>query len=140
MGLTAIKSAAEGAAEALGVNFNAHMEQVQTAFTGLLGSAQAAGAYLTQLRDFSNHTPFSFDGVVAGAQRFMGMGLAAQRVIPVLTDIGNAMAKVGGNNEQLERTEVAVSQIVAKGIRIVQELGLDRKYGYNIRPLAAVAA
>jgi 4-hydroxy-tetrahydrodipicolinate synthase len=31
-------------------------------------------------------------------------------------------------------------EALAKGIRIVQELGLDRKYGYNIRPLAAVAA
>jgi len=27
-----------------------------------------------------------------------------------------------------------------KGIRIIQELGLDKKYGYNIKPLSAVAA
>jgi 4-hydroxy-tetrahydrodipicolinate synthase len=31
-------------------------------------------------------------------------------------------------------------EALAKGIRIVQELGLDRGYGYKIRPLAAVAA
>jgi 4-hydroxy-tetrahydrodipicolinate synthase len=29
---------------------------------------------------------------------------------------------------------------LTKGIRIIQELGLDKKYGYSIKPLAAVAA
>ena len=31
-------------------------------------------------------------------------------------------------------------EALTKGIRIVQELGLDKRYGYNIRPLSAVAA
>ncbi len=29
---------------------------------------------------------------------------------------------------------------LAKGLRIVQELGLDKKYGYRVKPVAAVAA
>ncbi len=31
-------------------------------------------------------------------------------------------------------------EALAKGIRIVQELGLDKKYGYRVKPIAAVAA
>jgi 4-hydroxy-tetrahydrodipicolinate synthase len=31
-------------------------------------------------------------------------------------------------------------EALAKGIRIVQELGLDKTYGYKVKPLAAVAA
>jgi 4-hydroxy-tetrahydrodipicolinate synthase len=31
-------------------------------------------------------------------------------------------------------------EALTKGIRIIQELGLDKKYGYSIKPLAAVAA
>jgi len=31
-------------------------------------------------------------------------------------------------------------EALAKGIRIVQELGLDKRYGYNVKPLSAVAA
>jgi 4-hydroxy-tetrahydrodipicolinate synthase len=31
-------------------------------------------------------------------------------------------------------------EALAKGIRIVQELGLDRRYGYKVRPISAVAA
>jgi 4-hydroxy-tetrahydrodipicolinate synthase len=29
---------------------------------------------------------------------------------------------------------------LAKGVRIIQELGLDKRYGYKLRPLSAVAA
>ena len=29
---------------------------------------------------------------------------------------------------------------LAKGVRIIQELGLDKKYGYRVKPLSAVAA
>ncbi|ARP98546.1 4-hydroxy-tetrahydrodipicolinate synthase family protein [Pseudorhodoplanes sinuspersici] len=31
-------------------------------------------------------------------------------------------------------------EALAKGIRVIQELGLDKKYGYRIKPLSAVAA
>jgi len=31
-------------------------------------------------------------------------------------------------------------EALAKGVRIVQELGLDKKYGWNIKPISAVAA
>jgi 4-hydroxy-tetrahydrodipicolinate synthase len=31
-------------------------------------------------------------------------------------------------------------EALAKGIRIIQELGLDKKYGYTVKPLSAVAA
>jgi 4-hydroxy-tetrahydrodipicolinate synthase len=31
-------------------------------------------------------------------------------------------------------------EALAKGVRIIQELGLDQRYGYKLRPLSAVAA
>jgi 4-hydroxy-tetrahydrodipicolinate synthase len=31
-------------------------------------------------------------------------------------------------------------EALTKGIRIIQELGLDKKYGYAIKPLSAIAA
>ena len=31
-------------------------------------------------------------------------------------------------------------EALAKGIGIVQELGLDKRYGYRVKPLSAVAA
>ena len=31
-------------------------------------------------------------------------------------------------------------EALAKGIRVIQELGLDKRYGYRVKPLSAVAA
>jgi 4-hydroxy-tetrahydrodipicolinate synthase len=31
-------------------------------------------------------------------------------------------------------------EALAKGLRIVQELGLDKQYGYKVGPISAVAA
>jgi 4-hydroxy-tetrahydrodipicolinate synthase len=31
-------------------------------------------------------------------------------------------------------------EALTKGIRVIQELGLDKKYGYTVKSLAAVAA
>ena len=31
-------------------------------------------------------------------------------------------------------------EALAKGVRIVAELGLDKRYGYKLKPIAAVAA
>jgi 4-hydroxy-tetrahydrodipicolinate synthase len=31
-------------------------------------------------------------------------------------------------------------EALAKGVRIVAELGLDKRYGYKVKPVAAVAA
>ena len=36
--------------------------------------------------------------------------------------------------------EIVTLSVQAKGVRIVQELELDRKYGFKIAPLSAVAA
>jgi len=32
------------------------------------------------------------------------------------------------------------AEALAKGLRIVQDLGLDKKYGFKVKPIAAVAA
>jgi 4-hydroxy-tetrahydrodipicolinate synthase len=31
-------------------------------------------------------------------------------------------------------------EALAKGLRIVSELGLDKRYGYKVKPISAVAA
>ncbi|WP_204316540.1 dihydrodipicolinate synthase family protein, partial [Klebsiella pneumoniae] len=31
-------------------------------------------------------------------------------------------------------------EALAKGVRIIQELGLDKRYGYKMQPIAAIAA
>lgn len=115
-GLQQLTTVAEGAGNALGINFNAKLENLTTAFTGLLGSSQAAGTYLQQLQSFAATTPFEFMDVARGAQRFMGMGMAASSVLPLMTDIGNALAKTGDvSSVAIDRVSLALAQMSASG-------------------------
>ena len=36
--------------------------------------------------------------------------------------------------------EIVTLSVQAKGVRIVQELGLDKKYGWKVKPVSAIAA
>jgi tape measure domain-containing protein len=50
------------------------------------------------------------------------MGFSAKQVIPILNDVGNAVAAVGGNKEILDRVILALSQMQAKGRVATQEI------------------
>lgn len=93
----------------------ANLQTSKIAFTQLLGSAQAASKEISDLQAFSAKTPFNFADVRNYTQQLIGTGTAAKEVIPVLTDLGNATAAVGGGNEKLQRIVLAYEQIQAKG-------------------------
>jgi tape measure domain-containing protein len=90
-------------------------QQVEAAFTNLLGSAEKAGDYIRELQDFAKKTPFTFEDLTVGAQRFMAMGFAAEEVIPTLKAVGDAAAGVGLGAEGINRISLALGQIKAKG-------------------------
>ncbi len=98
------------------------MEMARVAFTNLLGSGEKAQAYLEQLRDFAMKTPFELPGLISATQRLMAMGIAAEKVIPTMTAIGDAVAGVGGSAETLNRVVMAIGQIQAKGKLSAEEM------------------
>lgn len=91
------------------------MEQANVAFTTLLGSEQAAASFLGELQQFAAVTPFEFTGVQANARQLLAYGFAAKDIIPMLRDIGDASAALGGSPEQLDRMVRALGQMQAKG-------------------------
>lgn len=113
---------AGAAAVALGVRFNATMEQQRVAFTQFLGSGEAAQRMLDQLFQLSARTPFEFSELTSAAQRMMGFGLAAEKVVPLMSAVGDAVAAAGGGAEQIERISRALGQIQARGKISAEEL------------------
>jgi len=114
--------AALGAAAAYGVSVAASMETTQIAFETLLGSAEAAGSYVEQLRDDAAATPFEFAGLSASAQRLVGMGLNAEQARLTTLALGDAVAAVGGGTPELQRASTAFGQMAAKGKTSMEEL------------------
>lgn len=113
---------AGGAAVAMGVKFDAGMEQSRVAFTNLLGSADKAETTLDRLYDIAAHTPFEFPELTKASQKMLGFGLAAKDLIPTMTAIGDAVAASGGGAEQIGRITTAFGQMQAKGKVSAEEL------------------
>ena len=91
------------------------MEQSAIAFETMLGSAEAAGKMLKDLKDFAATTPFEFMELQGAAKRMMAYGFAADEVLPKLTIIGDAAAALGGGSEMIGRITLALGQMQAKG-------------------------
>jgi tape measure domain-containing protein len=103
------------AAATMGISTATNLEKVTVGFTTMLGSATKAQAFLKQLQQFANTTPFEFDDVTGAAQKFLSMGFAAKDVIPMLTAVGDAVAAMGGGAEQIDSVTTALSQMQVKG-------------------------
>lgn len=116
--------AATAALEALGrtigsvsdavVGFNADLEQSKLAFSTLLGSADKADKFLRDLADFAAKTPFEFPDLVTASRRMLAFGIEAEKVKPLLTAVGDAVAGMGGGKEMIDAVTRALGQMAAK--------------------------
>ncbi len=104
------------------VGVASQMEQSKIAFTTLLGSAEKAGTFLTELSDFAARTPFEFTQLQEASKRMLALGFSAEQVIPTLTNVGNAVAGLGGGADVLNRIILALGQMQAKGKVSAEEM------------------
>ena len=113
-GIVGFGAALVGAAVA-GVSFNANLETTTAALETLLGSTQAAKKRLKELQKFAATTPFEFPELAKTHQLMLAMGFASEDVLPLMEDIGNAVAALGGGSEEVNRVVRALGQMQAKG-------------------------
>ena len=119
--ITQVTSAAVDGGRAI-LEYSASLEQTKVGFETLMGSAQLAQSHLNELQQFAKSTPFEFAGLAKMSQRLQGVGVESQKVIPLINDIGNAVAAVGGSAEQVEGVTVAISQMISKGKVSAEEM------------------
>jgi len=110
------------------------MEQLDIAFTTMLGSADAAKALLADLAKFSAATPFELPEVVAAGRQLLAFGIEAKDIEPTLKQLGDVAAGVGapiGDLAYLFGTASAsgrlmtvdINQFAGRGIPIIEALG-----------------
>lgn len=110
------------------IGFNAHLQQSQVAWTTFLGSASAADTMITNLKQFSAQTPFRFQGLEDDARLLDAMGVSAKKVMPLLTDIGNAVSATGRGAEGMQRVAYTMGEIQSLGQvddRTLRQLTID---------------
>jgi tape measure domain-containing protein len=117
-GLAAGALAATGAAVAVGaigvalVQAAGNAQKLTAAFTGLTGSATAAAQLRQELFTLSKATPFRNDELLSAAQRFLAVGVEANKLGGTINRIGALAAQSG---QSLDRVGLIYAQVFAKG-------------------------
>lgn len=107
---------------AMGLNTASGLQQSQIAFETMLGSADKAHSMLDDLANFAKTTPFEFSELVPASQKMLAMGFSADKVLPILTTVGDTAAGLGAGSEGVNRITTALGQMQAKGKISTEEM------------------
>ncbi|MDF2992092.1 MAG: 15, gp15 [Microbacterium sp.] len=133
--LTAVGIAAGG----VGVSTAAGMETADIAFTTMLQSGEKAKSFLSDLSQFAAKTPFDLPGLQKSAQSLISIGIDADKVIPIMTTLGNVTSGMGTGAEGVQRATVAIQQMNAAGRITAEDLNQLRDAGIPVFDLLTAA-
>ena len=123
----------------MGLKTAAGMESARIAFTTMLGSAGKADKFLRKLSDFAAKTPFEFPELQTAASSLISAGIEADKVIPIMTTLGDVTAGMGTGSEGIQRATVALQQMNAAGRITGEDLNQLRDAGIPVYDLLAAA-
>ncbi|MDO5500427.1 MAG: tape measure protein, partial [Propionibacteriaceae bacterium] len=103
------------AALKVGLDYNRMQQSSRAALTTLLGSAEAANAQMDKLDEFARSSPFAKQIFIQAQQQLIGFGMAAEDVLPTLDAIQNAVAAVGGSNEDISEVTRILATVQSSG-------------------------
>ncbi|KJQ54150.1 tape measure protein [Microbacterium sp. SA39] len=116
---------------ATGTAYNQLQQTSRAAMATLMGGAEAANAQMDKLDAFARNSPFSKSVFISAQQQLIGFGFEAGKVIPILDAVQNAVAAVGGSNEQISDIVSILAKIRSSGkltaedFNMLGERGLD---------------
>jgi tape measure domain-containing protein len=104
-------------------NYTSKLEQSKIGFTTVMRSADLAASHIADLEKLSRSSPLKFENIATMSQRLQGAGIEAQKIIPLIKDIGNVAAATGElSADRMEGIGVAFSQILSKGKVSAEEM------------------
>lgn len=99
----------------LGISLLNTKQQAQIAFTSMFGDAGKAEAFIKKIQDFAAITPFEFPQLLTASKNLTVVGVAADRVIPIMRTLGDATSSMGTGAEGIQRAVLALTQMQQKG-------------------------
>lgn len=115
VGVTAATVGMGVAALKVGLDYNRMQQSSRAALTTLLGSAEAANAQMDKLDEFAKTSPFAKQVFIQAQQQLIGFGVEAGKVLPILDAIQNAVAAVGGSNDDISELTRIIAQVQSSG-------------------------
>ena len=98
-----------------GVQYNAQLEQYQTALTNMLGSEAEAVSLLDEIKQDAAKTPFDTAGLVKANELLISTGIDAESSRRTILALGDAVSATGGGNDELSRMAQNLQQIQNAG-------------------------
>lgn len=120
-----------------GIEFNAKMETYQTAFTTLIGDAEAAADAIEQIRKDAASTPFDVDSLTQANQALLATGMDAAQARVDVMNLANAIAATGGGSAELSRMAANMQQIRNTGKATAMDIRQFANAGINIYGILA---
>lgn len=129
-GATAIGAVATAISGALvaGVKYNAEIEQYQTSFEVMTGSADKAAETMEKLVDLGAKTPFETSDLANATQLLMNYGFTADDAIEKTTMLGDISQ---GNADKMQRIATAYGQMSSSGKVLLEDVKQMIEAGFN---------
>ena len=126
-GITAITAALTAGAVA-GVKYNATIEQYQTSFEVMTGSAEEAVKITEKLKELGAATPFEMTDLAEVTQLLMNYGLTADEAIEKMQMLGDISQ---GSAEKMQRIAMAYGQMSSAGKVQLEDIKQMIEAGFN---------
>ncbi|MEG1516538.1 MAG: tape measure protein, partial [Clostridia bacterium] len=127
-GASVAAGAVWGAVGVVGVKYNAQIEQLQTSFEVMTGSAEKAADVIARVRKIAAETPFEMSGLAATTQLLMNYGMTADDAIGRMTMLGDIAQ---GNGEKMTRIATAYGQMSSAGKVHLEDVKQMIEAGFN---------
>lgn len=106
----------------VGVGYNSLEATARKAMSTLLGSGQAATQMMDELFAFTQESPFGRETFIRATQQLVGFGMEAEKIIPALSAIQDAMAAVGRGDQDIAEVVNVLAKITSTGKITAQNL------------------
>jgi SLT domain-containing protein len=113
-----------------GLAYNSTLEQTNIAFTTLLSSQEKSKSLMADLRKFADWTPFKSSQLFQVAPELLGVGIAANKIVPTITILGNALSAVG-RMDMFDNLMLQFTQLSARVNVSAQDMNSFANAGIN---------
>lgn len=112
---------------AVGLKYDAEIEQMTTAYSTFLGDAKEADRVVTQIKNNAVKTPFDTTSLIKANQMLISTGENAEASQKTILALGDAVTATGGGNDELTRMASNLQQIKNAGKATAMDI---RQFAY----------